>query len=91
MLDDVGQCLTSVKNVECSWVLLDDIEWFGHSTQQSHVGTSAMAEARHILSSFAWVEGSFGCDLRKVETKHQNQGWRQRRASGGYSPLVGAC
>ena len=56
MLGAVGYC----------WMML---EWFGHSTQQSHVGASAMVKTRHILSSFAWVEGNFGRDLRKVEAE----------------------
>ena len=30
-----------------------------------------MIKALHVLNSFAWVEGSYGCNLQNVETKHQ--------------------
>ena len=74
LVTQVGHCwmildkfcfrLKMLDAVGCCWMML---EWFGQSTPQSHVGASAMAKARHILNSFTWVEGSFGCDLRKVE------------------------
>ena len=60
MLDIVGFC----------WVVL---EWFDHPTQQNQVRASVMLKVCTVLNSFSWVEGSYGCDLRKAKTKYQVQ------------------
>ena len=49
------------------------LEWVGHSTQKNHVCASAKGNFRLVLNTFAWVDGIYWYDLRKVESKDQKK------------------